>query len=571
MRQRNRIAAATTSLAIATAMLAGACASSSLSDTPVPDGAAPATAAPGRVGSWPSFGYDSANSRTNADEAIITPDNVGGLVPRWRIDDLKGVTSTPVVLDGVAYFGDWNGAAHAVSMADGSSIWKTDLIGQNVMSSVAVADDAVYVATNSRLFRVDRTTGAKEWEVTTSPNAIAITPATPVVVDGTVILGVASGELMVPREKYSFRGSVTAYAVDDGALVWQHWLTKGDETEGAGVGVWSTPSVDAERGLLFVGTGNTYEPPASPNADSIIALRTATGEVAWQRQFTFPDVFSGGYREGRDADVGASPNLWEQDGRAFVGAGDKTGTYYALDRDTGEIVWQTAMTGGSALGGVIGTSAVDDTSIYVGSNVGDPETYSPTGKAKVLALARDGGAIRWETELEGAIYASISVSPGLVYAATVAGTMYALDAADGTVLWSHTAEDQVGSGPTIVDGTVLWGWGFALFSSGSGKGGLIAFRPGGGSSGTGDPTAGTIANESTGARLYRTVCASCHGRNGEGGIGPTLVGIEDRLTLEEHVAVVNGGRGSQMPAFQHALTPDEVTAIVEYERAELGR
>ena len=86
---------------------------------------APATASPGEVGAWPAFGYDTDNSRNNADENIVTADNVGGLVERWRIDDIEGVTSTPVVLDGVVYFGDWNGAAHAVSIADGSTIWTT--------------------------------------------------------------------------------------------------------------------------------------------------------------------------------------------------------------------------------------------------------------------------------------------------------------------------------------------------------------------------------------------------------------------------------------------------------------
>lgn len=568
MGSRLRVTTWLMAFAIVTALVAGACASSNLSDAS--DGAATpaATSPPGQVGAWPAFGYDTDNSRTNAAERIITPLNVSGLVERWRIDDLKGVTSTPVVVDGVVYFGDWNGAAHAVAIADGSTRWTTDLIEQNVMSSVAVDGDAVYVATNSRLFRLDRETGAKEWEVTTSPNPIAITPATPVVIGDRVVLGVASGELMVPREKYSFRGSVTAYAAEDGAVDWQLWLTKGDGTEGAGVGVWSTPAVDLGRGLLYVGTGNTYEPPASTMADSLLAIRIDTGEVAWKHQFTFPDVFSGGYQEGADADVGAGPNLWESDGRALVGAGDKTGTYYALDRDTGDIVWQTPMTGGSALGGVIGTSAVDDERIYVGSNVGDPVTHSPTGKAKILALDRDGGDLEWQKEVEGAIYAPISVSPGVVYAATVAGTMYALDATDGTELWSHTAEDQVGGGATVVDGTVLWGWGFALFSSGSGKGGLLAFRPGG-VTGSGPGTGDTIANETEGARLFRTVCASCHGRTGEGGVGPTLVGIEDRLTLDQHLAVVNGGRGTQMPAFRNALTPEEIAAVVEYERSQL--
>src|SRR6187397_1103490 len=172
--------------------------------------------------------------------------------------------------------------------------------------------------------------------------------------------------------------------------------------------------------------------------------------------------------------------------------------------------------------------------------MGDPVTHSPTGKAKVLALSRDGGAIAWEKEVDGAIYAPVSTSPGIVYAATTAGTMYAFASDDGEQLWSYTAEDQVGGGATVVDGTVLWGWGFALFGPGSGKGGLIAFRPGGGSGGT--ATGDTVAGESDGARLSRTVCASCHGRRGEGGAGPTLVGSEDRLTVEQHLATVEDGR-----------------------------
>ena len=177
MRGRNRFTSLLPALAVATALVAGACASSNLADAPGGGTAIPAaTSPPGQVGEWASFGFDTSNSRTNATESIITPDNVKGLVQRWRIDDLKGVTSTPVVIDGVVYFGDWTGAAHAVSIADGTSRWKTELIDQNVMSSVAVHGDAVYVATNSHLFRLDRATGTKVWEVSTSPNPIAITP-----------------------------------------------------------------------------------------------------------------------------------------------------------------------------------------------------------------------------------------------------------------------------------------------------------------------------------------------------------------------------------------------------------
>ena len=356
----------------------------------------------------------------------------------------------------------------------------------------------------------------------------------------------------------------------DGALDWQVWLTKGDGTEGAGVGVWSTPSVDAERGLLFVGTGNTYEPPASTMADSIVAIRYDTGEVAWSHQFTFPDVFSGGYQEGADADVGAGPNLWEQDGRSLVGAGDKTGTYYALDRDTGEVVWQTADDGGSALGGVIGTSALDDTQIYVGSNVGDPETHSPTGKAKVLALSRDGGAIAWEQEVDGAIYAPISMSPGVVYAATTAGTMYALDVRRRRPSCGRTPP-RTRSAAAPPSSTAP--------SSGAGASPCSAAARARAGSSRSAPAAApapdrrdTVANEIRAAPACSAPSApAATAARARAASAPPSSASRTGSPLDQHLAVVNGGRGSsQMPAFRNALTPEEIAAVVEYERTQLG-
>jgi polyvinyl alcohol dehydrogenase (cytochrome) len=57
--------------------------------------------------------------------------------------------------------------------------------------------------------------------------------------------------------------------------------------------------------------------------------------------------------------------------------------------------------------------------------------------------------------------------------------MLALDSATGEELWRFEAPNSVGAGPAVVDGSVLWGYGFALFE-GAGEGGLIAFQPAGG-------------------------------------------------------------------------------------------
>jgi polyvinyl alcohol dehydrogenase (cytochrome) len=520
---------------------------------------------------WTSFGFDASNSRFNPDERAITPRSVGGLTERWHRDDLPGVSGTPMVVAGTVYFGDWDGVVHAVDAATGEERWRAE-VGSPVMSSVTVTHQGVYAATNDHVVLLDPFDGTERWRARTSDHPIAISPGSPVVTGELVVQTVASGELMIGGGRdYTFRGTVAAFDALTGEEAWRLELTADDAESGAGVGVWSTPAVDHERGLLFIGTGNTYEPPASRLADSLVAVEVATGEIAWSTQFTFPDVWSASGGDGLDADVGSGPNLWEVDGRPLVGAADKTGVYHALDRTTGEVVWEAELTPGSILGGVIGTSARGEGRLYVASNIGAGEGNAPTGRAEVSALDERDGTVLWEHEVDGAVYASVSAVPGVVFVASTSGTLHALDAAGGDELWSVTAPEQSGSAPSVVDGTLYWGWGFALFGSGSGNGGVYAFGLDGDEP-TEDPGDGTAAgpgeDAEPGAEVYRTSCASCHGTDGRGGVGPSLTGVADRLEEAEHERIVREGvPGSQMIGFDDALTDEEIRDVVAYERS----
>jgi cytochrome c5 len=88
---------------------------------------------------------------------------------------------------------------------------------------------------------------------------------------------------------------------------------------------------------------------------------------------------------------------------------------------------------------------------------------------------------------------------------------------------------------------------------------------GGSSSGTSRPEDPVLAR---GLDVYQETCAACHGQRGRGGVGSNLQDVESRLSEEEHIEVVTQGRSS-MPAFEGVLTPEEIDAVVRYEREEL--
>ena len=185
-----------------------------------------------------------------------------------------------------------------------------------------------------------------------------------------IVVGVASVELAIPKPDYTFRGSIVALDAATGAVRWRVYTTANNAQQGAGVSVWSSAAVDSGRGLLYIGTGQTYEPPASPRGDALMAIEYATGAVRWVRQFTADDVYTifGPAPQGPDADLGAAPNLFRIGNRDVVGVGDKAGVYAVLDRDNGSTVWARQLPTGSRLGGIMTTAAYNAGRIYLASN-----------------------------------------------------------------------------------------------------------------------------------------------------------------------------------------------------------
>ena len=515
---------------------------------------------------WVRLGYDLANTRAVADESTLDRDTVADLAPAWELSGLLGVSGTPAVSHGVVYTGDWTGHLRALDATTGEEAWAHDLGGGYVGGSVAVDDTQVVVGTfDARIVSLDRASGEPRWETPIGDHPKAVVFGSPVIVDGLVVVGVGSFEVFAPGDPPSFRGHVVALDAGSGAEVWRFWVTAGDATEGPGVSIWSSPAVDMERGVVYIGTGQAYALPAPPRSDALLALDLQTGEEVWATQFTAGDAWTISQPTGLDADVGAAPNLFVADGTDAVGVGDKAGAYRALDRDSGEILWERQVTEGGLQGGIMASAAVADGTVYVASNDASQD-------AVLAALDADTGDEVWRVDVGAHVTGPVTWANGVLYVADDSGRIAAYDADGGERLWAHEVPFPAAAGVAVVDGTIFAGWGWWLAGApDDADGGIIAFRTDTG--GTGEAAGGGDgdggSDEVSGEDVYGESCASCHGGTGEGGSGPSLVGVDERLTREEQLTIVREGRGD-MPAWEGELTPEEIEAVVDHQRTVLA-
>jgi polyvinyl alcohol dehydrogenase (cytochrome) len=399
----------------------------------------------------------------------------------------------------------------------------------NSRTTPAVVNGTLYLGTQEGawLLAINAATGALLWKTQLeSPgnDPFAIISASPTVVGGTVYTGVASTEEGVAGFVPGYpcckaRGSVVAVSAATGKIKWKTYTIPQGYSGG---GVWgSNPVVDENSNTVFVGTGNNYSHPksnavssilgtsygvciagggtaASCNSpdnyvDAILALDTGSGKLKWTKKlvtwnqygatdgsddwnvgcfFTPPGSGNCPSAAGPDYDFASAPNLityqTSKGPKTILGAGQKSGIYFALDPKTGTVLWQTQVGPGSTLGGMEWGSASDGKRIYVSiaNFFGIPSGAGNAGSWAALDPAT--GAVLWQTaDPNGAIdIGPLTVANGVVYAASMAGSasapnMFAMNAATGATLWSFPAGSSVNAGATVVNGTVYWGSGYA--------------------------------------------------------------------------------------------------------------
>lgn len=422
---------------------------------------------------WRKLGYDLASSFHNPDESAIAPSNVSQLRRAWLFRTFDSINGTPAVIGGRVYVLSRSGT-YALDAATGGVIWWNSLLRGT--SSPTYSDGILYVTgLGGSLHALDARTGLEIWRAMLDPHPLAAGFSSPVVVGEYVVVGSSSTEVRTAKTEATFHGSVVAFDRATGNELWRYYTA---EPSYNGVSVWSSPSVDTETGVVFATTGQNYTGEAGPTSDAIVALELATGRLLWKRQLTEGDVFTFRHpRQGFDYDFGTNPILfeWEIDGqtRKLLGAGQKSGMFWVLDRETGEIVWSRQVSNGSHLvGGVFNNGAFDGERIIVAGNNGtsngagsEPANgqSQPYGDATIptsvlMALNPGDGSVLWERQLPAWVWAPISIANGVGFVA-IENELQAFDVATGAKLFTYRTDGTIASGPAVAAGRVFFGSG----------------------------------------------------------------------------------------------------------------
>ena len=477
------------------------------------------------VGNWNGWSPTGENTRfQTAEQAGLTKDQVPQLKLKWAFGFSGDVTAfaAPTILDGVLYVGSAAGVVHAMDAKSGCLLWVFQANGP-VRSAILAAKNGagwslLFGDQIGWFYSLDSQTGRLLWKRKVDSHEATRLTGSSVEQNGIVFVPAASWEeTRSGRPDYvccKFRGSVTALRVKDGSVVWKSYLVdppkrtvvlaSGSKMYGpSGAGIWSAPTVDRKRGLLYVGTGNNYSPPATKTSDAIVALQIATGRIQWIQQTTSGDAAQEcDEAKGNcppDYDYGASLVLVRVPGRDLVIAGQKSGIVYALDPDqNGKILWQTRVGKGTALGGVEWGMASDGRRLYAavddslrkhgrgGGAIGGAE-FDPVQGGGLTALRLEDGAKEWlapgqpcappRPGCSPAQPGAVTAIPEVVFSGAMDGHLRAFGSEDGKLLWDfdtvreYDTVDGIkanggsldGAGPVIANGMLYINSGYPRF------------------------------------------------------------------------------------------------------------
>jgi polyvinyl alcohol dehydrogenase (cytochrome) len=318
---------------------------------------------------WTNQAYDIQSTWNNTGETKLTKDNVADLSELWNAP--INTDSTPTVV-GDRLFVSSSAGIYALNADSGGIIWTqrgTPEKPIGTSASPTYEDGVLYIdsAYNGYVYALNAKDGKIIWSTQVSTHEQSAGYSVPIIYGNSIFLGVSSNEEVGTTKNARFKGSVVALDKRDGSILWQT-PTAGDGENGCAV--WSTVALDPISRTVFATTGNNYTEEAGPGSDSIFAFDMKTGDVNWHEQVTGGDVYTINNPKSGDSDFGANPVVFDYNGQHLLAAGQKSGTLYVYDRDTGTQIKSRPMGMGSAyIGGIFQALAWDGDHLYTVCNL----------------------------------------------------------------------------------------------------------------------------------------------------------------------------------------------------------
>jgi outer membrane protein assembly factor BamB/regulation of enolase protein 1 (concanavalin A-like superfamily) len=408
---------------------------------------------------WTTSLHDNARDGASAD-TVIPASEAPAMTKLWSYATGGPIASQPAIVGGVAYVGSWDGYEYALSATTGAVIWKTftgittgnsscNPPSAGISSAATVQGGVVYVGGGDAYwYALDASTGSVLWRVNTGDNSASsghYNWSSPLLVNGYAYIGVSSlGDCPLVQGQL-LQVSLSAHQVVNTLNL----VPDGSQ----GGGIWTSPAYDQALNEIFTVTG-TETSDAETYAQAVIGINAST--LAVTDYYHLPEE-----QAVADSDWTTSTGLYTAaNGTPMLVTTNKNGVTYAFNRTNlaAGPIWQhqTAIGNDCAVCGysTVSSAAIANGVVY---QAGGATTISGTGYGgSVQALNASTGAVIWQHPEAGPVIGAITYMNGMVIA--YAGNGFeVLDAATGHRLYSYDADAWSYAAPAVADGVIVTG------------------------------------------------------------------------------------------------------------------
>ena len=553
------------------------------------------------LGEWPLPGRDYNNSRYTKD-STINSSTVTQLKEAWKVEfpsfpvGYGSCSTVPLILGGTVYIEDTLSSVRAIDLASGKVKWLHEESNLNAgPNGVAVGWGKVFGTRGTdSVVAYDAASGKELWVKKVSDTATAGIDIQPTVFEGQVLIStvpISTNGIYTGGD----RGILKALDQMTGEEKWRFDTIEskdfwGNEKVNSGGGSWYPPSIDLQTGRVFWAVANpapfpgtaefpngTSRPGSNLYTDSTVVLDAKTGAYQWHHQTVEHDLF--------DRDL-LHTMLTEVGGMSIVVSTGKEGRVWANLRDTGKVLWGPVPVGKhmnddltelkgdtkvlpGSFGGVLTPPALAEGVIYVAA-LNAPTTYKPnetayfgsevgSDKGSLVALDAATGKILWDVPVDGDPTGGATVINDLVFTATFQGKVFAFDRMSGKQVWSWTAPGGINAWMTASGNTLVVPVGSAnpgvIVGLQVGSTGPVMTTGASGSGAAGSGSAGrpaSEANPNSFSKIFNeilsTKCAGpvCHSSNSTGAFS---------MPAGANASTVRGGLLNKPAAGSACITP----------------